>query len=611
MEQATQANEVTSVSVASLFAESCARHGDRIALTLGNRSMTYAELNHAAGRVAAGLTQRGIGPGALVGICLERGFGMVAAMLGVVKAGAAYLPLDVRYPIHRLRETVADAGLALTIVEPNSELDGVIVHQLSGTWQADAAAGPDSRLYVIYTSGSTGKPKGVEVTHGNLTALLAGTSGLFHFTPDDVWTMFHSFAFDFSVWEMWGCLLTGGRLVIVPFELSRSPEDFHRLLAGERVTVLNQTPSAFALLDRADADADADAAAGGLALRLVIFGGEALAGSALAGWFARHGDSAPELVNMYGITETTVHVTYRRMRVADAGERESLMGEPIPGWTLDLLDDEIWVGGAGVARGYLNRPELTAERFVGGRYRSGDLARRRTDGELVSLGRRDQQVKINGFRIETGEVEAALRACAGVQQACVVARAGRLVAYVVGSGGAPGAELKRRLPAHMLPSVYVPLTALPLNANGKVDRATLPEPLARHGSPQAGSPMEQLVAGIWAQALGAEPGPDENFFDVGGTSLLLIGVRSALEKRLARPIPVTWMFECTTVKALSKRLEEGVVATPAHANAKANAARQRQAFAQARNLRSATPPRQLHPQERRQLHPQEKEQRDE
>ncbi len=588
-------NPVTLTTLGALFQAVHARHPQRIALSFEGNSMTYAEFDAAAGRVAAGLVAQGVTPGALVAICLERNFSMVVAMLGVIKAGAAYLPLDPRYPLQRLRETVADASPAVVIVEPESALPGLRMQQLQadqleGPWVTDVPASPADLAYVIYTSGSTGKPKGVEVTHANVAALLASTASLFAFTPQDVWTMFHSFAFDFSVWEIWGCLLTGGRLVIVPFAVSRAPETFRRLLVDQRVTVLNQTPSAFALLDREDAAHPA----GELALRLILFGGEALAGVALRDWFGRHGDTHPQLVNMYGITETTVHVTHRTMRIADADERESLMGQPIPGWTIELIDAEICVGGAGVARGYLGRPQLTAERFVNGLYHSGDLARRRPDGELVYLGRRDGQVKLNGFRIETGEVEAALLGCAGVQQACVVVREGRLVAYLVGTAS-PAAELKARLPSHMLPSAYVPLPALPLNPNGKIDRNALPPPVARAAAPPLqgsqspqGSPMEQLVARAWATVLGSPSSPNENFFDVGGTSILLIAVRAALQEQLARPIPITWMFECTTIRTLAHRLEAGEPTAPqAPGTNQTNADRQRQAFARARQTRGA------------------------
>ncbi len=571
------------------FALVCASYPGRTALCCGLLTMTYAELDRAAEGVAAGLAAKGVGAGDLVGICLGRSLEMIVAMLSVVKAGAAYLPLDAGYPLARLKETIADAAPALVIVGRESELEGVAYADLTGTWKPQEHARAESTAYVIYTSGSTGKPKGVQVSNANLMALLRGTAEVFDCKETDVWTMFHSFAFDFSVWEIWGCLLTGGRLVIVPFETSRAPEEFRQLLVNEQVTILNQTPSAFALLDRADAAAITD----GLALRYVIFGGEALAGTLLRGWFRRRGDRSPALVNMYGITETTVHVTFRRMTQADATEHESLLGSALPGWTLHLLDEagapcdegEIWVGGAGVAKGYLGRPELTAERFVAGRYRSGDMARRRADGELVYLGRRDGQVKVNGFRMELGEIEAALQTCAGVEQACVAVKNCCLVAYLVaGAELKPGAELANKLPRHMLPSQYVKVSGFPLNANGKVDRAALPEPGQQVVVPAlTGTAMEKEVAALWSRVVGSQVGMDDNFFDVGGTSLLLIAVRTGLQEKLGLSVPVTWMFECTTIRTLAKRLEHGVEKVAVSSNAE----RQRQAFARARKVRGA------------------------
>src|SRR6185295_11946677 len=356
----------------------------------------------------------------------------------------------------------------------------------------------DFPAYVIYTSGSTGRPKGVVVSHENVARLFGSTDAWFGFGPDDVWTLFHSYAFDFSVWELWGALLYGGRLVVVPYFVSRSSDDFRALLARERVTVLNQTPSAWKQLDRADRSNRSNDAAGEgvppLSLRTVVFGGEALDLASLGSWFSRHGDEKPALVNMYGITETTVHVTYRRIRQADLGIR-SLIGAPIPDLSLVLLDSwgrpaplgvpgELHVGGAGVARGYLGRPDLTAERFVpdpyagaGARlYNSGDLARRLPDGDVEYLGRSDHQVKIRGFRIEPAEIEAAISECSGVADVVVLARkdgAGdRLVAYLVAAGGAPPslpdlrAALDARLPDYMVPAAFVVLPAFPLTPSG-------------------------------------------------------------------------------------------------------------------------------------------------
>ena len=616
-------------SLSELFASVVARYGERTAVTIDGNSITYYELNRISNRIAASLLEQGAGPGSIVAICLERSIGMVAAMLGVVKAGAGYLPLDPGYPVARITETIADAapvavlttrGLAERLRHLTARC--LFLEEISrgpGNPPAVEIAENDA-AYVIYTSGSTGRPKGVVVSHHNVARLLRNTDHWFHFTSEDVWTMFHSFAFDFSVWEIWGCLLSGGRLVIVPFGVTRSPEEFHALLVQERVTVLNQTPSAFCLLDQVDAAMPLAR----LALRLVIFGGEALPPALLRGWFERHGDQSPELVNMYGITETTVHVTYRRMLAADARtERDSPIGAPIPDLQIHLLDanlravrdgqeGELCIGGAGVACGYLNRPALTAERFCddpfapGSKlYRSGDLARRREDGELVFLGRRDCQVKINGFRIELGEIETTILTHPAIVQACVIAHSEngappRLAAYFVAQyGQEPTVRemsefLASRLPAQMMPAFYQRLAVFPLTPNGKVDRSALPAPRAGSTLPDrrsldAASSLEDLVASIWRVVLDARSvALDDNFFDVGGTSLLLIAVRTGLQEQLDRQIPVTWMFECTTIRALARRLGESAELTSLTARQLDDRAnKQRLAFARARAARSS------------------------
>lgn len=599
-------------TLSARFAEVCERSGTRIAVTLGMDSITYRELNLAAEEVRAGLLARGAGPGKIVAICMDRSIGMIAAMLGVVKTGAAYLPIDPRYPEARIAETIKDASPVVVV-----GVSGVSLNELragGGAGTSGAGIGPDDAAYVIYTSGSTGKPKGVLVSNRNVIRLLDETRQWFNFDENDVWTMFHSFAFDFSVWEIWGSLLHGGRLVIAPFEVSRSPEDFRALLVRERVTVLNQTPSAFALLDQVDAQA----VKRDLALRVVIFGGEALILGSLRGWMERHGDAKPQIINMYGITETTVHVTYRRVTALDAlNEGESLLGEAIPDMQVHLLDEdlrpvvdgeqgEICVGGCGVAKGYLNRPELTADRFVpdpfgeagATLYRSGDMARRRGDGELVYLGRRDGQIKVAGFRIELGEVEAALMEHQGVAQACVVARTDegvgtRLTAYVVGRCSADltvtelSDFLATRLPGHMMPAFYRILGAMPLTTNGKVDRAALPSGTSPATQKLVTSTTtEEKVASIWRRVLKNEVGLDDNFFDVGGSSLLLIATRTGLQQELNCEIPVIWMFEFTTVRSLAKRIEDGNGApTMQTAAVDVNAGRQRMAFARARAAR--------------------------
>jgi len=627
-------DELASVSVTTTLIERferiAAARPSSIAATCGSESITYDALNRAANRIAHSLLRFGPAPEAIVAIYLERSIAMLAAMLGVLKAGCAYLPIDPGYPPPRVLETLEDASPAALIASRQmaSGLPALPFPTLLLP-QPDAAeddansllrSTPESLAYLMYTSGSTGKPKGVLVTQRNVMRLFTQTDHWFHFDETDVWTMFHSFAFDFSVWEIWGPLLTGGRLVIVPFEISRSTEEFYALLSAERVTVLNQTPSAFFLLDQVDAAGPALP----LFLRIVIFGGEALQYPALRSWFQRHGDHTPRLINMYGITETTVHVTYREVTQADAqAETDSLIGEPIPDLQLRLLDyqlhhvpdgeeGELCIGGAGVARGYLNRPELTGQRFIpdpvsgtgGLLYRSGDLARRRADGQLVYLGRNDHQVKINGFRIELGEVEAAVAAFPGIRQVCVIAQPGpdgrqRLAAYFTAESTIPTHTLSQflaeRSPAQMLPAFYIQMPAFPLTSNGKIDRAALPKPvsgsLASVG--ETGTPMQQRVAAIWRAVLDAPNlSLDENFFDIGGSSILLIRIRKELQEQLSRQIPITWMFECTTIRALASKLSEAAsesaptaipVAAPALGRAQEQARRQRDAFARMRS----------------------------
>lgn len=429
------------------------------ALRLGASTLSYAALDRRADMLANRLVGARVGTGSLVGLCLRPGFGMIVSMLAVLRAGAAYVPLDPSYPEERIRLVAEDAALALVLTEDGAA-DAVAMLDVpcwdigedapqDATPAVLPVSDPETLAYVIFTSGSTGRPKGVCVSVRNLARLFTTTQEMFAFGPDDVWTLFHSSAFDFSVWEIWGALVHGGELVIVPEEIRRTADAFYDLLCEQRVTVLNQTPSAFRQLI---AEEERNGREAELCLRYVIFGGEALELSSLRGWIDRHGDEQPVLVNMYGITETTVHVTYRRIGLADVRRQSgSLIGDPLPDLSLHLLDDrlrpvppgmigEIVVGGAGVASGYLRRPELTAARFIadgaGGRlYRSGDLGRIDASGRLEYLGRADSQVKLRGFRIELGEIETALRAHPDVADCTVLVDgegdAAHLLAYAV------------------------------------------------------------------------------------------------------------------------------------------------------------------------------------
>ncbi|MFE1599076.1 amino acid adenylation domain-containing protein [Methylobacterium sp. ID0610] len=576
------------------IAEQARRRPDAVAVTCGTERITYAELASRAARLARRLVREGVRPGDLVGICAERSIDLVVGLLAILESGAGYLPLDPGYPAERLAFMLADSGARHVLVAaglhdllpaPASgvpraiRLDGPLPDETEIVALPDAPH-PDQPAYVIYTSGSTGRPKGVVVTHANVARLLTTTEAAFRFGAADVWTLFHAYGFDFSVWEIFGALCHGGRLVVVPRDVARTADAFLDLLVAEEVTILNQTPSAFRPLMQA---ALGRRRAPDLRLRAVIFGGEALDVAALAPWFARFGDAAPRLVNMYGITETTVHVTLRPLAASDAAAAVSPIGEALPDLVLHLLDanldpvpdgvpGEIHVGGAGLAQGYLGRPGLTAARFVpdpfgppGARlYRSGDLALRRPDGSLAYLGRADGQVKLRGFRIETGEIAAALRAEPGVADAAVLLRNGaggrQLVAYAVGTG-LDGAALRRalarRLPEHMVPAHVVAVPHLPLTPNGKLDAAALPAPVA---GPEAGSappegPVEQALAAIWREVLDIPAiGRDDNFFALGGHSLTAAQVAMRASQRLGTSVPIRTLFEAQTLRGLAQAI---------------------------------------------------------
>jgi amino acid adenylation domain-containing protein/non-ribosomal peptide synthase protein (TIGR01720 family) len=594
-----------------LFEAQAEQTPDATAVVCGEQSLTYRELNQEANRLARLLQRAGVKPDVLVGLCAERSVELVIGILGILKAGGAYLPLDPSYPQERLRFMIDDSRISILLAEEKlrarlPDHDATLIY-LNRDPESDPARGlnefdrrvkPNDLAYVIYTSGSTGKPKGVLITHKNVTRLFSSTETWFDFDRNDVWTLFHSYAFDFSVWEMWGALLYGGRLVVVPHETSRSPEEFARLIVKERVTVLNQTPSAFRqVMDCVIASIAPEE----LPLRYIIFGGEALDLWSLRPWIDRYGDRTPGLINMYGITETTVHVTYRKITHADlVAQSGSVIGGPIADLRLYVLNaqrqpvpmgvaGELYVGGAGVARGYLHRPELTAERFLADPfradindrlYRTGDLARRLPNGDLEYLGRVDQQVKIRGFRIELGEIEAVLTRQPGVREAVVVAREDspgdkRLVAYFVADANQSARDIRAALcavlPEHMVPASLVRLAALPLTANGKIDRVALPRPeLQRSETGNAYAaprfPTEEMLCRIWREILGVdEVGIHDNFFALGGDSILAIQVISGARRQGLNITPRD-LFQRPTVaelvgvgtKALPNRVSERV-----------------------------------------------------
>jgi amino acid adenylation domain-containing protein/non-ribosomal peptide synthase protein (TIGR01720 family) len=575
------------------FAAQAKTRPNAVALTLDNESLIYAALEEHANRLANRLIAAGVMPGDFVGLAAERSFELIVGILAVLKAGAAYVPLDPAYPMERLAFMAGDAKLAALLTAPElaerlaqNDLPVIALDEAASAQYPDAApeirVSPASPAYVIYTSGSTGKPKGVVVSHENAARLLTATQDWFRFGPDDVWTLFHSYAFDFSVWEIFGALCHGGRLVIVPHIVSRSPAEFLDLLVRERVSVLNQTPSAFRQLMRAATETPEKP---NLALRSIVFGGEALEVAALRPWFERFGDSAPRLINMYGITETTVHVTYRPILADDLSSgAKSPIGEPIPDLTLYVLDDaldpapigvagELYVGGAGLASAYFGRPGLTAERFLpdpfggkGGRlYRTGDKAMRMADGGIEYLGRLDSQVKIRGFRIELGEIEARLLAEPGIRETAVILRDGgggpQLFAYVVTSGPIAQddikASLRRQMPDYMVPLHILAIPAIPLTENGKLDRRALPMPRATTAERQAPrTETERKLVGIWRDVLGVESvGLEDNFFDLGGHSLLAVQMHLQIGREFGIELPLRTLFEARSLSGLAEAID--------------------------------------------------------
>jgi amino acid adenylation domain-containing protein len=614
----TAASYESSQCLQHLFAAQVERDPDRIAVSFEDQQITYAALNQRANQLAHYLQSVGVTTDRLVGLCVERSIETIVGILGILKAGGAYVPIDPSNPPERSAYILQDAQVTILVTTSDlvarlASVDHLVcldtdlpqIEQYPTTNPTNLAAATNL-AYVIYTSGSTGQPKGVAVNHANVARLFTATDDWYQFGSQDVWTLFHSFAFDFSVWEIWGALLYGGRLVVVPYFVSRDPATFYELLVSERVTVLNQTPSAFYQLSKIDERLHLSHQ---LKLRLIIFGGEALNLPSLEPWFDRHGDTLPQLVNMYGITETTVHVTYRPLTRADLQATGSTIGRPIPDLQIYLLDPylqpvplgvsgEMYVGGAGLAPGYLRRPELTQARFIrhpfsadpaARLYKTGDLARYLPDGNLEYLGRIDDQVKIRGFRIELGEIETILSQHPEIKANAVIVREDlpgdkRLVAYLETQNQQFTHHqlrefLAAQLPAYMIPAVFAIVPTLPLTVNGKVDRRALlanqvisqvvggntntatsyaptsaSAPVATGSQPQAA--IEKTLMVIWSEVLGqSQVGIDDNFFELGGHSISILQVAAAVEQQLGGLIiPVVKLFQYPTIAKLAAYL---------------------------------------------------------
>ncbi|MCP4154157.1 MAG: amino acid adenylation domain-containing protein, partial [bacterium] len=567
-------------------------------------SLSYGELNRKAHRLANLLREKGVGPDCIVALSVNRSPGMIAGIMGILKAGGAYLPIDPGYPEERIRFMLKDSDTKV-LVSGVSKVSRICEEcqscRLIDIMQLDEEtsplpvqhAQPSSLAYVIYTSGTTGKPKGVLIEHRNVVRLMINDAFQFSFSQEDVWSMFHSFCFDFSVWEIYGALLYGGRLIMVPGMVARDTSEFLELLKEEKVTVLNQIPSAFYNLIGLDLDGPLKATPLDR-IRYVIFGGEALKPSKLGPWKEKYPQA--QLINMYGITETTVHVTYKEIGAGEVALSTSNIGRPIPTLSTYILDKnlglvplgvagELCVGGEGLGRGYLNRQELTREKFTGNPnipgeklYRSGDLARWLPDGDIEYLGRIDHQVKIRGFRIELGEIESLLLKYERIKEAIVTVIAGEaddksLCAYIVPRTpeishthdtlqlDAIKEYLEGKLPPYMVPPYIVTLEKIPLTSNGKVDRKALPAPgiqsLLRYTAPR--DPLEEKLVEIWAELLGVDGGVigiDANFFQLGGHSLKATIMASKIHREFNSKIPLAEIFKSPTIRGIAQYIRE-------------------------------------------------------
>lgn len=595
----TSAHAISSSdTLVSLFEAQVVRFPDVIALTFNRENLTYSTLNTRVNMLAHELLAYNLGSNKLVAMLLPRSIDMIVAILASLKAGLAYVPIDPEAPLSRLETVLADAtpGVVISDLKTMHRINGGqyqilviddadvkvrIAAQPSRNLSIELAKKPTptSLAYVIYTSGSTGNPKGVKITHHNVVRLFQSTDTWFEYRNTDVWALCHSYIFDASVWEMWGALLHGGRLVIVPAETTRVPEQLLELIVNEGVTIFGQIPSAF--YNFMEAEQDRPDLAAKLKLRYQCFGGEALDLPRLKPWFERHKGDAPRLLNLYGITETTVNATYHFVTESEVLENSgSLIGKPFDDLNIMILDDalrpvpvghygEMYLVGHGLAEGYLNRPDLDASRFVanpygpiGSRmYRSGDVAVRHINGDLEYLGRADQQVKVRGYRIELGEIESQLRSHPAISDAVASVRVDalgdpKLIAHVVlhnDNGVFHTTDINsirdyllERLPVYMVPSAIGILDELPFNQNGKVNRKALPDialTLERHIEP-ARDEIDERVLQVWSEQLQiAELSLDDNFFDIGGDSIKAIRVCRDLD------FPVLILFENSTPRA--------------------------------------------------------------
>lgn len=578
-------------TIVSLFKKRMESHPDAAALVFGDQVMTYEQLDHYSNQIAHFIFNTK-GQGKRIALFMNRSFEMIISILGVLKSGNCYIPIDTSYPQKRIDYILENSEVNTIITNTDLEVNrvGSEVYDFDSLFKKNldskhltVSMTPKSEAYIIYTSGSTGNPKGVIVEHRNVVRLIEATKNIYDFSSKDIWTLFHSYAFDFSIWEIFGSLLTGGSLLIVPFSVTRSPEEFYKLVIDQQVSVLNQTPSAFRQFQNIAVNTEES-----LHLQIVIFGGEALDIPSLKKWTEKYGFNTPMLVNMYGITETTVHSTYKILKKKDFfNSQGSAIGKPLSDLSIFVVDSkgrllpkgivgEMYIGGQGVTRGYLNNLKLTDEKFSQNEfyassykiYKSGDLAKWNNEGELVYIGRADQQVKIRGFRIELEEIESVLNSTDDILESTISIKKDKIsndlliIAYLIPSSQIISLqnilkEIKKKLPNYMIPNHFVKMDKMPLTANGKIDKRALPEIseeilLSVSASITPEDSTEEKLLIIWKEVLSKNNiGVTDNFFDLGGHSILAVKLMSLIKSEMGVNIPISALYSYSTIRELS------------------------------------------------------------
>jgi amino acid adenylation domain-containing protein len=578
-------------TICDIFETIATEKSNNTAIVFNETKLSYEDLDKKSNQVAAFLAKEKVAKNQPIALQFEPSTAMIISIIGILKYGCSYVPIDPLLPEKRKTFIIEDSNASIlltneTLENTNTTIKTITIEAIEKeaiTNFEKTSINPSDEAYIIYTSGTTGNPKGVSISHENVVRLFFNEANLFDFKDSDVWTLFHSYNFDFSVWELFGALLFGGTLVIVPQDIRKDAFKFHDLLVTEKVTILNQTPSSFYnIITVENTKTPTD-----LSIRAVIFGGEELSPKRLADWHQKYPETA--LINMYGITETTVHVTYKEIGKADIENNSKSIGKPIPTLKAMILDTnlnavpkgvkgELFIGGKGLSKGYLNNAELTKEKFINDPfgtnqklYRTGDLARINANNELEYFGRLDEQVQIRGHRVELKEIEECLRNYPTINDVAVVSflLGGEYVlsAYYTSETDIDASEFRAwtstQLPNYMIPAFFNKIQSMPLTTNGKIDKKHFEKPETSLQETKTVKPANEVEASleeIWSNVLGIEKqyiSTDKNFFELGGSSIKIVNVVSQISEANLGEISVVDAFKYPTIKMLASHLTNG------------------------------------------------------